>query len=85
MCIPLQFRNIEITEPTKKFKRAGSHANFRSDESWSNTRQCQSVGPSQLNLNGFTHINFAFAFFDPSTFQITPMVAIPNSLSKEGY
>ena len=54
----------------------GTSANKRTIgyyESWSNTRKCQSVAPEDLNLNGFTHINFAFAFFDPSTFQIAPM------------
>ncbi|KAI1870410.1 uncharacterized protein JN550_005338 [Neoarthrinium moseri] len=42
-------------------------------EAWSNTRKCQSVSPEDLNLNGFTHINFAFAFFDPASFAIAPM------------
>jgi chitinase len=42
-------------------------------EAWANTRKCQSVAPEDLNLNGFTHINFAFAFFDPSSFEIAPM------------
>ncbi|KAH9206557.1 hypothetical protein DL95DRAFT_375269 [Leptodontidium sp. 2 PMI_412] len=42
-------------------------------ESWSSTRKCQSVQPEDLNLAGFTHVNFAFAFFDPITFQISPM------------
>ncbi|KAK8137867.1 hypothetical protein PG984_001247 [Apiospora sp. TS-2023a] len=42
-------------------------------ESWAATRKCQSVLPEDLNLNGFTHVNFAFAFFDPSSFQIAPM------------
>lgn len=42
-------------------------------ESWANTRKCQAVSPEDLNLNGFTHVNFAFAFFDPSTYQISPM------------
>ncbi|KAF2147914.1 glycoside hydrolase family 18 protein, partial [Myriangium duriaei CBS 260.36] len=42
-------------------------------ESWSNTRACQKVAPEDLNLDGFTSINFAFAFFDPSSFTITPM------------
>ncbi|KAI2465893.1 hypothetical protein F4781DRAFT_424486 [Annulohypoxylon bovei var. microspora] len=37
------------------------------------TRACQPVDPEDLNLNGFTHINFAFAFFDPKTFAIAPM------------
>ncbi|GAB7348914.1 hypothetical protein MBLNU459_g7603t2 [Dothideomycetes sp. NU459] len=49
-------------------------------ESWANTRQCQSVSPEQLNLQGFTHVNFAFAFFDPSSFQITPMDSNSASL-----
>ena len=31
------------------------------------------VQPEDLNLAGFTHVNFAFAFFDPTTFQISPM------------
>ncbi|KAI8631443.1 family 18 glycosyl hydrolase [Xylariaceae sp. FL1651] len=42
-------------------------------EAWANTRKCDAVSPEDLNLNGFTHINFAFAFFDPSSFQIAPM------------
>ncbi|KAI1203503.1 hypothetical protein F5X97DRAFT_330179 [Nemania serpens] len=42
-------------------------------ESWASTRKCQSVQPEDLNLNGFTHVNFAFAFFDPTSFEIAPM------------
>jgi len=49
-------------------------------ESWSNTRSCQSVAPEDLNIDGFTSINFAFAFFDPTTFQISPMDANGASL-----
>ncbi|KAK6000837.1 hypothetical protein QM012_003562 [Aureobasidium pullulans] len=49
-------------------------------ESWANTRTCQSVSPEQLNLQGFTHVNFAFAFFDPSSFLITPMDSNSASL-----
>ena len=51
-------------------------------ESWSNTRKCQAVSPEDLNLNGFTHINFAFAFFDPATYQIAPMDGNAASLYK---
>ncbi|KAI0467970.1 glycosyl hydrolases family 18-domain-containing protein [Xylaria cf. heliscus] len=46
-------------------------------ESWSATRKCSAVEPEDLNLSGFTHINFAFAFFDPDSFEIVPMD--PNS------
>ncbi|KAL3418044.1 glycosyl hydrolase family 18 [Phlyctema vagabunda] len=49
-------------------------------ESWSNTRACQKVAPEDLNLDGFTSMNFAFAFFDPTTFQISPMDANGASL-----
>lgn len=31
------------------------------------------MSPEDLNLNGFTHLNFAFASFDPSSFAIAPM------------
>jgi len=49
-------------------------------ESWSNTRKSKSVAPEDLNLDGFTHINFAFSFFDPSTFEITSMDSNAASL-----
>ncbi|XMA16066.1 hypothetical protein WAI453_008857 [Rhynchosporium graminicola] len=42
-------------------------------ESWANTRACNAVTPEDLNLDGLTHINFAFVFFDPVNFQIIPM------------
>lgn len=42
-------------------------------ESWATERPCDVFTPEDLELTGLTHINFAFSFFDPSTFQITPM------------
>jgi len=44
-------------------------------ESWANpdSPQCQNVSPEDLRLDGFTHINFAFSFFDPFSFEISPM------------
>ncbi|CAN9115600.1 unnamed protein product [Alternaria alternata] len=42
-------------------------------ESWANTRACSEVSPEDLNLDGFTHLNFAFVFFDPTTFDIVPI------------
>jgi chitinase len=41
--------------------------------SWAGTRACSAVSPKDLNLNGFTYLNFAFVFFDPVTFDIIPM------------
>jgi len=42
-------------------------------ESWANTRACDKVAPEDLNLDGLTHVNFAFVFFDPVNFDIVPM------------
>lgn len=49
-------------------------------EAWSNTRKCDAVSPEDLNLNGFSHINFAFAFFDPTSFEIAPMDSSSGTL-----
>ena len=38
-----------------------------------NTRPCNKVSPSQINTDGFTHLNFAFAAIDPSSFKVIPM------------
>ena len=38
------------------------------------------VEPEDLDLTGLTHINFAFSFFHPSSFQIMPMDANAASL-----
>jgi chitinase len=42
-------------------------------ESWSSTRGCDARNPEDLDLTGLTSLNFAFAFFNPTSFQITPM------------
>jgi GH18 family chitinase len=39
-------------------------------ESWANARKCQNVSPKDLNVTGFTHLNYAFLMFDPKTFAI---------------
>ncbi|KAL7621624.1 hypothetical protein AAE478_008950 [Parahypoxylon ruwenzoriense] len=49
-------------------------------ESWANTRKCDKMSPEDLDLTGITHLNFAFAFFDPKTYQITPMDSNSGSL-----
>ncbi|OBT76329.1 hypothetical protein VF21_03328 [Pseudogymnoascus sp. 05NY08] len=70
-----------VTRPS--CSKTGSSVNKRTIgyyESWSNTRLCEAISPQDLNLDGFTHVNFAFAFFDPSTFLITPMDANAASL-----
>lgn len=49
-------------------------------ETWSNSRKTSPVSPEDLNLDGFTHINFAFSFFDASSFEITSMDSNAASL-----
>lgn len=64
--------------PAPSCSSSGSSASSRRIgyyESWATTRPCDVFTPEDLELTGMTHINFAFSFFDPSTFQITPMDA----------
>ncbi|KAK5654286.1 hypothetical protein OQA88_7463 [Cercophora sp. LCS_1] len=49
-------------------------------ESWATTRPCDIVEPEDIDLTGLTHINFAFSFFHPTTFEMTPMDANAGSL-----
>jgi chitinase len=34
---------------------------------------CDKVSPRQINTRGLTHLLYAFAFFDPSTFEMMPL------------
>ncbi|KAJ5970687.1 class V chitinase [Penicillium vulpinum] len=54
-------------------------------ESWaddSSTRLCDKRSPDDIALVGLTHLNFAFAFFNPSTFKISPMTSAAADLYK---
>lgn len=43
-------------------------------ESWANTKEpCGQMQPEQIPVDGLTHVNFAFAYIDPDTGDITPM------------
>ncbi|SMR58009.1 unnamed protein product [Zymoseptoria tritici ST99CH_3D1] len=44
-------------------------------ESWANSRDCQTVAPEDLDLSGYSSVNFAFAYFDPVSFEVLPMDA----------
>ncbi|KAL2821416.1 glycoside hydrolase superfamily [Aspergillus cavernicola] len=44
-------------------------------EGWASTRSCDKRLPSDIDIAPLTHLNFAFAFFHPTTFQIMPMSA----------
>lgn len=41
-------------------------------------RVCNQISPAQIDVEGYTHLNFAFASIDPATFQVTP--ATPDDI-----
>ncbi|KAA8652731.1 uncharacterized protein ATNIH1004_001636 [Aspergillus tanneri] len=50
-------------------------------EAWSARRECYPFPPAAIPIEGLTHLNFAFAYIDPSTFEVIPMDDItPSSL-----
>ncbi|KAG8165716.1 hypothetical protein KVR01_004268 [Diaporthe batatas] len=42
-------------------------------EAWNDRSTCHKTSASDLPLDALTHVNYAFAYIDPSTFQITTM------------
>ncbi|KAL2812544.1 glycoside hydrolase superfamily [Aspergillus cavernicola] len=44
------------------------------------TRSCDKRLPSDIDIEPLTHLNFAFAFFHPTTFQVLPMSAGDEAL-----
>jgi chitinase len=42
-------------------------------EAWSTTRPCDVMQPEEINVQSYTHLNFAFASIDPVTFAIAQM------------
>lgn len=42
-------------------------------EGWNLEHNCGTISPKQIPLGYYTHINFAFAYIDPDTFQMAPM------------
>ncbi|GKT51071.1 killer toxin subunits alpha/beta [Colletotrichum spaethianum] len=42
-------------------------------EAWSARRSCHSFPPAGLPVEGLTHVNFAFAYIDPDSLEITTM------------
>ncbi|KAH6871039.1 hypothetical protein B0T10DRAFT_417778 [Thelonectria olida] len=42
-------------------------------EAWADRRSCRPFSPSQIPTSALTHVNFAFAYIDPDTFEVTTM------------
>jgi chitinase len=50
-------------------------------EAWSARRECYPFPPAAIPIQGLTHLNFAFAYIDPDSFEIVPMDGLtPASL-----
>ncbi|KAL2754188.1 glycoside hydrolase family 18 protein [Sodiomyces alcalophilus JCM 7366] len=69
--------------PEPQGRAMGFRRNIGYYESWATTRPCDVVYPKDLDLQGLTHLNFAFAFFHPTTFQITAMDSNAQSLLRD--
>ncbi|KAJ5779984.1 glycoside hydrolase, partial [Penicillium paradoxum] len=44
-------------------------------EGWASQRSCDTRFPSDIDVTAMTHMNFAFVYFHPTTFEIIPMDA----------
>ncbi|RYP37882.1 hypothetical protein DL767_002754 [Monosporascus sp. MG133] len=42
-------------------------------EGWSTSKNCNGLNPEDLLFGAYTHLNYAFAFIDPSTYKIANM------------
>ncbi|KAL6229061.1 hypothetical protein BDW75DRAFT_246074 [Aspergillus navahoensis] len=53
-------------------------------ESWSARKECHKVSPTDLPLDALTHLNFAFAYINPDSYEIVTMDReTPASLFKD--
>ncbi|CAG8236650.1 unnamed protein product [Penicillium salamii] len=51
-------------------------------EGWNLEHKCDTMKPSQIPLGYYTHLNFAFAYIDPDSFQMAPMASDVAALYK---
>jgi len=50
-------------------------------EAWAARRECYPFPPAAIPIQGLTHLNLAFAYIDPKSFEIVPMDSLtPSSL-----
>ncbi|KAI7026582.1 glycoside hydrolase family 18 protein, partial [Hortaea werneckii] len=50
-------------------------------ESWSDRKLCHKVKPTDLPLDALTHVNYAFAYIDPDSYEVVTMdTSTPGSL-----
>ncbi|KAJ5621955.1 chitinase [Penicillium herquei] len=49
-------------------------------EGWSLEKTCQSMSPDEIPLGYYTHLNYAFLYIDPDTFEVAAMDSETGSL-----
>lgn len=50
-------------------------------ESWTHNKKCHQIAPSDLPVTEMTHLNYAFAYIDPKSYELVTMKdEIPESL-----
>lgn len=75
----------EVDRPTCSGTSAENGRRIGYYESWaadSSSRLCNRRTPDEIPLVGLTHLNFAFTFFNPTTFEISPMTSAAAGLFK---
>ncbi|KAF2134779.1 glycoside hydrolase family 18 protein [Dothidotthia symphoricarpi CBS 119687] len=63
----------KVKQPSCKGGKSASQKIIGYYAGWSTTRACGGLFPESLMYNAYTHLNFAFAFIDPKSFQVAPM------------
>ncbi|KAA8895207.1 hypothetical protein FN846DRAFT_348546 [Sphaerosporella brunnea] len=52
-------------------------------EGWNYKKGCGTMKPSEIPADGLTHLNFAFAYIKPDSYDIIPMDDLPEKLFKD--
>lgn len=65
--------NCEVPTPSGRSTEPLLNRNIIYYSGWAPSRNCDAMTPEQLPLGGVTHINYAFAYIYPGTYDIVPM------------
>ncbi|KAH9478589.1 Chitotriosidase-1 [Psilocybe cubensis] len=74
--------NATVTAPSCSGGSSSSKRTIGYYEAWSVTRPCDKMYPESIPIGSYTHLNFAFAFVNPTTFALSPMSDADPALYK---
>ncbi|KAK5991256.1 Chitinase-3-like protein 1 [Cladobotryum mycophilum] len=66
-------RGYEVDRPSCPGGKSVNKRTVGYYQAWNSQRPCGKMTPEEIPLGYYSHINFAFAFIDPDSFQITGM------------